>query len=120
MALDEHAVVQTVADLATDAHPEQSVPQTGPKHWKDSPLFQEQGSYAEHLAWAKARALKCLEACKVTGPGRPRTAFLGFCADLSRHPETADHPALTLGQQLLESGVLLDIEKMKEFISNIK
>ncbi len=50
---------------------------------------------AEHLAWAKERALKYVELGDLQG------AFLSMASDLGKHPETQNHPGSVLGTGLL-------------------
>lgn len=48
-------------------------------------------SREDHLAWSKKRALEYLDTGDVQG------AFASMVSDLRKHPETAEHPGMTLG-----------------------
>ncbi len=65
---------------------------------------------AEHLAWAKERALKYVELGDLQG------AFLSMSSDLGKHPETQNHPGSALGTGLLMLGKLDTQEEMRKFI----
>lgn len=65
---------------------------------------------AEHLRWAKNRAL---EYCAT---GDLQGAFASIASDLGKHPETAGHAALTLGMMLLMGGQLNSERAMRDFI----
>lgn len=64
----------------------------------------------EHLQWCKQRALEYCEA------GDTTNAFASMTSDLSKHPETENHPAIQLGMMLLMSGHLSSQIEMKKFI----
>jgi hypothetical protein len=65
---------------------------------------------AEHVEWAKQRAREYLDA------GDWRNAWASFASDMGKHEETADHPALLLGMQLLMAGHNRTVAGMREFI----
>lgn len=65
---------------------------------------------AEHLAWAKQRALVCCD------HNDPNEAFNVLVADLKKHPELEDHTAIQLGLWLKMAGQLRTVEEMREFI----
>ncbi len=65
---------------------------------------------AEHLTWCKQRALAYCDL------GDVNQAFASMGSDLRKHPETANHPALTLGLSLLISGKLNSPDEMRKFI----
>lgn len=65
---------------------------------------------AEHLLWAKARALGSVDADDTTG------AFASMASDLKKHPETENHSRLMLGMSLLMAGMLSTKEQMRKFI----
>lgn len=65
---------------------------------------------AEHLRWAKDRALVYVDA------GQTLTAFSSLASDLDKHPETAGHAAAELGMLQLLSGQLSSPREMREFI----
>ncbi|QQO30762.1 hypothetical protein JJC00_18940 [Bradyrhizobium diazoefficiens] len=64
----------------------------------------------EHLAWCKARALEYCAA------GKPADALGSMISDLKKHPELADHPAITLGATMMFAGFLDDPGEAKRFI----
>lgn len=39
--------------------------------------------------------------------------------DLTKHPDTADHPAILLGMQMMMSGMLSTKTQMKDFIEGV-
>ena len=63
---------------------------------------------AEHLEWCKLRAL---EYCDV---GEEMNAWASMASDLRKHPETADHPGIDLGFQLMLTGNMTDLRKFIE------
>lgn len=62
---------------------------------------------AEHLAWCKQRAVEYIS---------PMDAYASFASDMRKHAETANHPALPLGLQLLIGGHLNSGPEMRRFI----
>jgi hypothetical protein len=54
---------------------------------------------AEHLEWAKQRALAYVER------GDLQNAFTSLASDLRKHPELADHPGIELGMMQLMGGL---------------
>ena len=76
----------------------------------DTPRATERESRAEHLAWCKRRALEYCDS------GDTKTAFSSMASDLSKHPETEGHPAITLGMMELMSGRLNSPAAMRRFI----
>lgn len=64
----------------------------------------------EHLANCKRRALECLAA------GDRIEALTSMCSDLSKHPETKNHPGIDIGFGLLLIGGLGSVEEMRRFI----
>lgn len=66
---------------------------------------------AQHLEWAKARALEYVEL------GQLRYALNSLVSDLRKHPETENHIAIQLGHNLWVQGHLQTSEQMKEFIN---
>ena len=63
---------------------------------------------AEHLQWCKDRALEYVNT------GDMQQAFASFSLDMSKHPETANHPALQLGSMLFFGDHLsTDVEMTK-------
>ena len=68
---------------------------------------------AEHLAWAKKRALAYVDA------GDTLQAYTSMASDLGKHPETANHPGIDLGIGLLmlpDQGRLGTTDGMRKFI----
>lgn len=66
----------------------------------------------EHLDWCKERALEY--AIK----GDLKGAWTSMVSDLSKHPETAEHPAIQLGTILIVSGHLSTAQEMTKFIND--
>ena len=64
----------------------------------------------EHITWCKERALEYIDI------GDSQQAFASIMSDLNKHPETANHPGIMLGANLLISGNLSNLDKMREFI----
>ncbi len=67
-------------------------------------------SRSEHMEWCKKRALEYLDDGDVTN------AWASMASDLSKHPETVNHPAIDLGSNLFLTGNLSDVESMRHFI----
>ena len=67
---------------------------------------------AEHLQWAKDRALEILET------GTTAEAYTSFLSDMGNHDETREHPMLTPGFQMLWSGMITSKDDMKKFIND--
>lgn len=65
---------------------------------------------AEHLQWAKSRALEYLEAGNLTD------AWASFVSDLGKHPETAAHRAIELGMLEMMIGGLNTADKLRHHI----
>lgn len=66
---------------------------------------------AEHLAWAKARAIAELEY-----NGDLANALASMGSDLDKHPETRQHAATALGLGMLLAGLIATPRQMREFI----
>jgi hypothetical protein len=66
---------------------------------------------AEHLQWAKNRALTEVKR------GYLQEAFASFISDLGKHTETQGHIAIMLGMQLNMSGNLSTPRQMKDWIN---
>jgi hypothetical protein len=64
----------------------------------------------EHIAQCKKTALEYINQGDIT------EAFASMGSDLKKHPETADHPGILLGVQLMMIGDLNTPEKMRRFI----
>ncbi len=65
---------------------------------------------AEHLAWAKSRALEYVEM------GDLNAAFMSLVSDLRKHPDTEGHAGLALGAMLYGAGQLDTPKAMREHI----
>lgn len=65
---------------------------------------------AEHLDWAKKRALEYLDA------GDIRNAYGSMISDLRKHPELEDHLAIELSLMLLLGGHLSTDFQMRNWI----
>lgn len=55
---------------------------------------------AEHLAWAKQRALEYVDMGDISG------ALASMMSDLGKHPELANHAAIELTGMLMVAGLL--------------
>jgi len=65
----------------------------------------------EHLQWCKNRAMEYVKMSDLS------QAFASFSSDMSKHEETAGHPALILGSQLMFSGNLSTAADMEKWIN---
>jgi hypothetical protein len=66
---------------------------------------------AEHLEWAKQRALEYLEV------GDSKDAFASMISDLKKHPELENHAGLSIGICfLLLPGWITNKQKLREWI----
>lgn len=65
---------------------------------------------AEHLQWCKGRALEYVEA------GDLPHAMASLLSDLRKHPETANHAAIELGERMMITGLLNTPYEMRRFI----
>jgi hypothetical protein len=68
----------------------------------------------EHLAWAKERALKELDA------GRPVAAITSLLSDLRKHPETREHSGIELTGMLALGGFLTDSSEVRRWIEGFQ
>ena len=64
----------------------------------------------EHVEWCKERAKEFLDRGEVS------EAYASFASDMGEHQDTANHPALGLGLQLMMIGDLSTADKMRTFI----
>ena len=64
----------------------------------------------EHLQWCKNRALEYLNHNDI------ENAFNSFMSDMTKHTETAEHPALHLGLMLRMNGNISTSEEMRKWI----
>lgn len=69
---------------------------------------------ADHLAWAKARALDVLET------GTIEDAFASLAADLQKHRELEQHVGIGLGMQMLGAGLITTREQMRRHIEGCR
>lgn len=65
---------------------------------------------AEHLQWAKERALEYADVGDIQG------AFASIASDLNKHPDTSGHLGIELGMMQLIGGMLNTPEQMRHFI----
>lgn len=65
---------------------------------------------AEHLAWAKTRALEYVGLGDLTG------ALASFISDLGKHDELRGHPAIHLAALLMSSGHLKTADDVRKLI----
>jgi len=65
----------------------------------------------EHIEWCKKRALDSLYY-----DGNLVAALASMGSDLSKHPETENHPGIRLGMELFARGELNTGDKMQKFI----
>lgn len=70
-------------------------------------------SRAEHLQWAKQRALEFLETGDCVG------ALASLTSDFLKHPELQRHPAPMLGTAQVMTGRLNTPAAMREFIEGV-
>ena len=64
----------------------------------------------DHLQWCKDRALVyCQE-------GDVQQAYASMSSDLGKHPETKDHPGISLGMMMLMTNSLSTKTEMIRFI----
>lgn len=75
-----------------------------------APVSAEHSDRAEHLAWAKERALGYVD------QGELDNALASLMSDLRKHPDTADHAAMELGMMLMMAGHLSTTRDMRDFI----
>ena len=66
---------------------------------------------SEHLSWCKQRALEYIN------NGELGQAWASMASDLSKHPDTENHSAITLGTMLMMGRGLSTPEAMKKFIN---
>lgn len=71
-------------------------------------------SRSEHLSWSKNRALEILD------KGDVSEAFMSFCSDMQKHDETASHPFLGVGVNLMMGGNLKSVTDMRVYIEGFQ
>lgn len=69
---------------------------------------------AEHLAWAKERALEYAD------QGDVANAVASLGSDLNKHPETKNHSAMTLMMMLAINGHLDASGELRKFIEGFQ
>lgn len=69
-------------------------------------------SRAEHLRWAKDRALQYIER------GEATKAWASMISDLHKHPELESHVGLDIGTQMVVAGLLRTPEQFKRWIED--
>jgi hypothetical protein len=69
------------------------------------------GTRAEHLAWAKQRALEYVDAGDLT------SALASFFSDLRKHDELRDHGAIELGGLLMFGGHMTTAHEVRDLIT---
>ena len=65
---------------------------------------------AEHLAWAKRRALEYVDA------GELANGVASMISDLKKHPELEDHAGIMLGTMYLAGGMMRTLEEVRKWI----
>lgn len=65
---------------------------------------------SEHIEWCKKRALEYVDKGDIVN------AYASMGSDMEKHPETANHPAINIGVQLMFIGRLSTPEEMRRFI----
>lgn len=65
---------------------------------------------AKHVEWCKKRALEYVDEGDLTN------ALASMGSDLSKHDETANHPGIMIGMQLMMFGGLSIPDEMRKFI----
>jgi len=68
----------------------------------------------EHLEWSKKRALEYVEM------GDLLQALTSIGSDLTKHPETKNHPGFDLGLELYMIGGLHTAPEMRHFIEGFR
>lgn len=71
---------------------------------------------AQHVAWAKERALRELWQPGLSLGQAIASALAAMVSDLSKHPETADHPGNYLGVCLIAAGLIHTRDEMQKHI----
>ena len=68
---------------------------------------------AEHLAWAKGRALEYAD------QGDVPNALASINSDLRKHPDLASHSGIELGMMLAMTGHLSTPQQVREWIEGL-
>jgi hypothetical protein len=69
---------------------------------------------AEHLIWAKQRALEYCDS------GDVQQAIASIASDLGKHPETKGHAGIELGLRQLVAGLLNTTAQMRTFVEGFR
>lgn len=80
-------------------------------HLNEDDEGDENMNRTEHLEWCKKRAIEYVDS------GDIGQAYASFMSDMTKHTETRDHAALTLGMELMISGQLNTNNSMRKFIN---
>lgn len=65
----------------------------------------------EHLQWCKDRANEYVDRNECS------EAFTSMASDLTKHPETTNHPGMQLGIMMMMNGLLATPREMRAFIN---
>jgi len=79
-------------------------------------MTESQMSRADHIIWAKQRALRELE----SGGGGVAAVISSIVQDFASHPDLANHPAQTMMTVLAFSGNLSTRTRVREFVEGIR
>ncbi len=71
---------------------------------------------AEHVAWAKGRALEALDAPGISRERAIAGALASMASDLAKHPETGGRIGLMLGMQEIIIGSIATRDQMRRHI----
>jgi len=66
---------------------------------------------AEHLQWAKGRALGLLDSGDISG------AVTSMLSDLGKHKDLRDHPGIDLGKMQMLTGLLTSPTQARDWIT---
>jgi hypothetical protein len=66
------------------------------------------------MQWCKTRALEYVD------EGKLLDAWNSMLIDMAKHPETANHPALELGEMMLIAGQLATADEMRKYIEGFR
>jgi hypothetical protein len=69
---------------------------------------------AEHLAWAKERALEYAD------QGDTVNTLNSMLSDLQKHPETANHPGMLLGTREAVAGYLETPAQLRHWVEGFR
>jgi hypothetical protein len=80
------------------------------KNSSKAAIYKDNMTRSEHITWCKARALEYIEINDI------QNAWASMASDLSKHPETYNHPAIELGFRLVMTGNFKTANDMRRFI----